>query len=135
MFSVFSRTWGERSRRVTTMVRNSHPMAVLQYDFWRNRFAGSTGVVGSTIRLNGSPFTIIGIGAPDFEGTIVGSPTQVWVPVMMKPAITPTWDALDDERYSWFYLFGRLKPGVTIDQAQAAVRVLYRQLQQEELKG
>jgi predicted permease len=54
---------------------------------------------------------------------------------MMKPVITPTWDALDDERYSWFYLFGRLKPGVTIDQAQAAVRVLYRQLQQEELKG
>ena len=42
---------------------------------------------------------------------------------------------MNDERYSWFYLFGRLKPGVTIDQAQAAVRVLYRQLQQEELKG
>src|SRR6266567_5880135 len=116
-------------------VRNGHPVAVLQYDFWRNRFAGSPAIVGSTIRLNGWPFTIIGIGAPDFEGTNVGVATQVWVPVMMKPVITPTWDALDDERYSWFYLFGRLKPGVTIDQAQAAVRVLYRQLQQKELKG
>ncbi len=116
-------------------VRNGHPVAVLQYDFWRNRFAGSPAIVGSTIRLNGSPFTIIGVGAPDFEGSNVGVATRVWVPVMMKPVITPTWDALDDERYSWFYLFGRLKPGVTIDQAQAAVRVLYRQLQQQELKG
>ena len=115
--------------------RNGHPVAVLQYDFWQNRFAGNAAVVGSTIRVNGSPFTIIGIGARDFEGTIVGSPTQVWVPVMMKPAITPTWDALDDERYSWFYLFGRLKPGVAIGHAQAAMRVLHRQVQQEEVKG
>ena len=115
--------------------RNGHPVAVLQYDFWRNRFAGRPDIVGSTIRLNGSPFTVIGIGAPQFEGTIRGASTQVWVPVMMKPVITPTWDALDDERYSWFYLLGRLKPGVNIEQAQAASRVLYRQLQEEELKG
>ena len=116
-------------------LRNSHPVAVLQYNFWRNRFAGNPGIVGSNIRLNGSPFTAIGISAPDFEGTDVGLPTNVWLPVMMKPIITPTWDALDDERYSWFYLFGRLKPGLTILQAQAAMRVLYRQRQEEELRG
>jgi predicted permease len=116
-------------------VRNAHPFAVLQYEFWRNRFAGNSAIVGSTIRLNGSPFTVVGIGAPRFDGTIVGNATQVWVPVTMKPAITPTWDALDDERYSWFYLLGRMKPGVTIDQAQAAMRVLYGQVQQQELEG
>jgi predicted permease len=116
-------------------VRNGHPVAVLQYDFWRNRFAGKLEILGSTIRLNGTPFTVIGVSAPHFEGTDVGLPTNVWVPVMMKPVITPTWDALDDERYSWFYLFGRLKPGVTIEQAQAAMRVLYRQRQLEELQG
>ena len=115
--------------------RNAHPVAVLQYDFWRNRFGGRPEMVGSTIRLNGSPFTVIGVAAPDFEGTNVGLPTHVWVPVMMKPTITPTWDELDNERYAWFYLFGRLKPGVTIDQAQAAMKVLYRQRQEEELKG
>jgi predicted permease len=54
---------------------------------------------------------------------------------MMKPVITPTRDGLDDERYAWFYLFGRLKPGVTMDQAQAEMKVLYRQRQEEELKG
>ena len=115
--------------------RLGHPVAVLQYDFWQKRFAGAREVVGSSIRLNGSPFTIIGVGAPGFEGTDVGLQTQVWTPVMMKPVITPTWDALDDERYTWFYLFGRLKPGVSIEEAQAAMRVLYRRRQEEELQG
>src|SRR5437867_9436279 len=116
-------------------VRNAHPVAVLQYNFWQTRFAGKRDLVGSTIRLNGNPFTVVGIADPRFEGTDTGVPTNVWVPVMMKTAITPTWDALDDERYAWFYLFGRLKPGVTVEQAQASMRVLYRQCQQEELKG
>jgi predicted permease len=116
-------------------VRNAHPVAVLQYNFWQNRFAGKTEMVGSTIRLNGSPFTIVGIADSRFEGTNTGIPTNLWVPVMMKPTITPTWDELDNERYAWFYLFGRLKPGVTMEQAQASMRVLYRQRQDEELKG
>lgn len=113
--------------------KNAHPVAVLQYDFWRNRFDANRNIVGSTVRLNGSPFTVIGVATPGFEGTDVGLPVNVWVPVMMKPTITPTWDALDDERYAWFYLFGRLKPGVSLEQAQAALKVLYRQRQEEEL--
>jgi predicted permease len=115
--------------------RLGHPVAVLQYDFWQKRFAGAREIVGSSIRLNGSSFTVIGVSAPGFEGTDVGLQTQVWTPVMMKPIITPTWDALDDERYAWFYLFGRLKPGVSIEEAQASMRVLYRQRQEEELQG
>jgi putative ABC transport system permease protein len=115
--------------------RLGHPVAVLQYDFWRKRFAGDRKMIGSNIRLNGSPFTVIGVSAPGFEGTDVGLATQVWVPVMMKPVITPTWDALDDERYTWFNLFARLKPGVGIDEAQTAMKLLYRQRQEEELKG
>jgi len=115
--------------------RNGSPVAVLQYDFWRNRFEGNRNIVGTTIRLNGSPFTVIGVAAPEFEGTDVGVPTKVWVPVMMKPTITPTWDALDDERNAWFYLFARLKPGITMDKAQAEMRVLFRQRQEEELKS
>jgi len=115
--------------------RLGHPVVVLQYDFWQKRFAGKREIVGSSIRLNGSPFTVIGISAPGFDGTDVGIPTHVWVPVMMKPIITPTWDELDNERYSWFYLFGRLKPGVSMEEAQTAMRLLYRQRQEEELQG
>jgi len=115
--------------------KNSHPVTVLQYHFWQNRFGGKRDIVGSTIRLNGSPFTVIGIAAPGFEGTDVGLPTNLWAPVTMKPTLTPPWDELEDERYAWFYLFGRLKPGVSIEQAQAAIKVLYRQRQEEELKA
>lgn len=114
--------------------RNGHPVAVLQYNFWQTRFAGNPAMVGSTIRLNGSPFTVIGIAAPDFEGTDVGLPTHMWVPVMMKPTITPTWDELDNERDAWFYLFARLKPGVSRAQAQAAMQVVFDQRKQEELQ-
>src|SRR5438128_2704706 len=116
-------------------LRNGHPVAVLEYNSWKNHFGGQKDVVGSTIRLNGTSFTVIGVAGANFEGTDPGIPTNVWVPVMMKPAITPTWDALDDERNAWFYLFGRLKPGVSMEQAQASLRVLYRQRQEEELKG
>ena len=116
-------------------VKNASPVAVLQYNFWRNRFGGHADVVGGTIRLNGSPFTVVGIADARFEGTDSGLPTQLWVPVMMKPAITPTWDELENERYAWFYLFGRLKPGVAREQAEASLKVLHRQRQEEELKG
>jgi len=116
-------------------VKGGHPVAVLHYDFWRNRYAGKGDVIGSTIRLNGTPFTVVGITAAGFEGTDSAVPTNLWVPVMMKNAITPTWDALEDERYAWFYLFGRLKPGMSREQAEAALRVLYRQRQEEELGG
>ena len=114
---------------------NGHPVVVLQYNFWQHRFAGDPGIVGGTIRLNGSPFTVIGVSAPGFEGTNVGLPTRAWAPVMMRPTILPTRDDLDNERSAWFYLFGRLGPGVSIEQAQAAMRVVYRQRQEEELNG
>ena len=93
-------------------------------------------IVGRTIRLNGTPFTVIGVAAPGFDRHRQRRPpTNLWVPVTMKPTITPTWDDLDNERSAWFYLFGRLKPGVSIEQAQASLNVLYRQRQEEELKG
>jgi predicted permease len=114
---------------------NGHPVVVLQFNFWQNRFAGDPAIVGSTIRLNGTPFTVIGVSAAGFEGTNVGIPAQMWAPVMMRLAISVSREELDDERSAWFYLFGRLKPGVTIEQAQAAMRVLYRQRQEEELQG
>ncbi len=115
--------------------RNAGPVTVLQYNFWQNRFGGKGEIVGSTLRLNGTPFIVVGVAEPRFEGTNSGIPTNLWVPVTMKPAITPTWDELDNERYAWFYLFGRLKSGISMGQAQASMRVLYRQRQDEELKG
>jgi predicted permease len=112
------------------------PVVVLQYDFWQARYNGRADVLGSTLRLNGSPFTIVGVSAPQFGGTNAGLLTQLWSPLLASLTIAPeTREDLDNERYAWFYLFARLKPGVDIDQAQAGVNVLYEQRKQEELKG
>ncbi|MBI4893597.1 MAG: ABC transporter permease [Acidobacteria bacterium] len=126
---------GRLLRNEDNLRKGAHPVVVLQYDFWRNRFGARPEIVGQEIRINGQPFTVIGIAARDFQGTDSGLPTNCWLPVMMKSTITPSWDALDDDRYAWFYIFARLKPGVSREQAQASMRVLYRQIQEEELKG
>jgi len=114
----------------------SNPVVVLQHDFWRVRYAGRQDVVGSTIRLNGAPFTIVGVAAPEFGGTNAGLLTQLWAPVKSRISLSQSWKAdLENERYHWFYLFARLKPGMTLEQAQSAMRVLHEQRKQEEVKG
>jgi predicted permease len=112
---------------------NGQPVAVLQHDFWQSQYQGRRGVIGESIRLNGKPFTVVGVAAAGFEGTDVGVPTKIFVPVSMMPAIVPNNPSLQDERAAWFYPFARLKSGVTSAQAEAAMKVLYRQRQEEEL--
>jgi predicted permease len=116
-------------------VKNGAPVAVLQHDFWRARYNADPAIVGRTIQLNATAFTVVGVAAPGFIGTDATTSTKLWVPVTMKTAITPTWDEFEDERSAWFYLFGRLKPGVPFAEAESALKVLYRQRQEEELAG
>lgn len=114
----------------------STPVVVLQHDFWRVRFGGRHDVIGSTIRLNGAPFTIVGIAAPEFGGTNAGLLTQLWAPVKSRISLSQSWKGdLENERYHWFYLFARLKPGMTLEHAQSAMRVLHQQRKEEEVNG
>ena len=110
-------------------------MVVLQHDFWQARYAGRQDVVGSTIRLNGAPFTVVGVAAPEFGGTNAGLLTQLWAPVNRGSLWPPIKAETRERAASWFYLFARLKPGVTLEQAQAAMRVLHDQRKEEEVKG
>ena len=112
------------------------PVAVIQYGFWQSRYGGREDILGSTVRLNGAPFTVVGVAAPEFGGTNAGLLTQLWAPVNARTALAP--DSVQDlknDRYAWFYLFARMKPGVTLPQAEAAMRVLHDQRKQEELHG
>jgi predicted permease len=114
----------------------SNPVVVLQYDYWQSRFAGRREVVGSTLRLNGVPFTVAGVAHPEFAGTNAGVLTQLWAPITSKVRVNPdSRGDFENERFAWFYLTARMKPGVTIERAQAAVRVLHEQRKQEELAG
>ena len=111
-----------------------HPVAVLSRNYWMRRFAGDPSVLNRTISLNGLPMTIVGVAPAGFFGIVVGESPDVMVPVMMKAQMTPTWDDLQNRRSRWLTVMARLKPGVTATQAEAAMNVVYRQLNEQELK-
>ena len=106
-----------------------HPVAVLAHTYWQRRFNGDPAVLGRSISLSGVPFAIVGVAPPDFFGTEVGSPPSLFVPVMMQPTVMPmTVNLLDRPNvYStWLRILGRLKPGVSLEQAAAQLDALAR---------
>lgn len=113
----------------------AHPVAVLSHAAWRDRFGSDTGVVGRTIHINNRAFTVVGVSAKGFDGLDTGSAPAVRVPLAMKRTMTPTWDAMEDRETHWVQIFGRLKPGVGLEQARASLQVLRRAIAEEEVKG
>jgi predicted permease len=116
----------------------AHPIAVLGYDFWQRRFGGQSGgersVIGRTLVLNTQPMTVVGVAPAGFRGLEVGRNPDVYVPLMMKAAMTPTWDELDNRRAFWLTLVGRLRPGASREEAQTALNQTFRQIVAEELE-
>ncbi|HSL72310.1 MAG TPA: ABC transporter permease, partial [Longimicrobiales bacterium] len=108
----------------------AHFVAVLGYNFWETRLGGDPNIINQTIVVNGRPMTVIGIAPRDFNGTTLGTRPAVYVPLSMLGVMSPGME-VDNRRSYWAYLFARLKPGVTISQAQAAINVPYRQVLQE----
>jgi macrolide transport system ATP-binding/permease protein len=94
------------------------PLVVLSHRFWQRRFGSDPSLVGKTITLNRQPFTVVGVAAPDFNGVGLRAP-DVWAPLIMQAQIAPGRDFLSDQNLSWLEVVGRLKPGVTLAQAQA----------------
>jgi predicted permease len=111
------------------------PVAVLTYDYWQRRFSGSNAAIGSIMRVNDVPVTIIGVTPPSFRGDIVGQPLDFWLPMMMQPAIQPRMPRLDDRNYSWVVMMGRLKPGVTLERARQDVSAIEANAIREHLSG
>src|SRR4051812_44190275 len=111
-----------------------HPVAVLSHNFWMRRFAGDPTVVNRTVSLNGLPMTIVGVAPAGFFGVVIGENPDVMVPLMMKAQMTPTWDDLQSRTSRWVTIMARLKPGVSVQQAEAAMNVVYRQINDLELK-
>jgi predicted permease len=106
----------------------SAPYVVISYDYWKRRFASDPGAIGRSITLNGYPFTIIGVTSPEFFGDIVGSATEVWIPLMMQPQVNPGRDFLDSWDVNWLLLMGRLKPDVSTVQARSAADAIFQQI-------
>ena len=106
-------------------------VAVLSHTYWMRRFGGDPAVIGRVVRLNGYPFTIIGVSAPEFFGTRVGERADVSVPISMQVQASPETGAslIDGEgvHQFWLELIGRLRPGVTMAQAQAELAGAFQQ--------
>jgi predicted permease len=94
-------------------------LAVLSYDEWTTHFGGSPDVVGSTIRINAHPFTVIGVAPRGFIGSEIFYRPAIWVPMMMEPVIEPGHNWLNQRATFNMWVIGRLKAGVTIPQAEA----------------
>jgi predicted permease len=105
------------------------PSAVIGDSYWARRFERSPDVIGRTIQLNGSVFTVIGIAPRGFSGDWVGWPTDVWVPSASAPAVFPSADG-DVRARIQYKLIARLAAGVALPQARAAAEILYQDLQQ-----
>ena len=100
-------------------------VVVLSYGYWRAAFGQNPSVINQTIVINGQTMTIVGVGPAGFTGTTLSIDPKVFVPITMREQRVPSFKGLDNRRSYWAYLFGRLKPGVTIDQARAALNVPY----------
>ena len=110
-----------------------HPSVVLSYAYWTARFNGDASVIGQKIIVNDYPMTVVGVSAAGFNGLDPATSPQVRVPIQMKPLMTPGWDAIGDRRSQWIQTFARMKPGYTIQSAQASLQPLFTQILREEL--
>ena len=120
--------------REDDQVYQGHPVAVLSYDYWVQRFARDSKVVGKKILINNYPMTVVGVSAEGFAGLDPATSPQIRVPILMKPVIVPEWPwvELSDRRTRWVQVFARLKPGFTAESAGAPLQVLYRQIREYE---
>jgi predicted permease len=105
-------------------------VAVVSYGMWRERFGGNSEIAGSRIVLNGVPFTIVGVAPVGFRGTAVDESMDVWVPLSTQPATLSRLSEgiLANRASGWIEIFARLKPGVTVRQADAELKLIAAQL-------
>ena len=113
--------------------RGASPIAVVSYAFWKRRFGLNPAVLGQTIQIHNTSFEIVGVASPGFFGETVGESPDMWVPMMMQASIHPGKDFLSASpglvnQYMWLQVMGRLKPGISLAQANAAANVDFKNM-------
>ena len=106
----------------------AHPVVVISHKLWQARFGRDPGVVGRSIRINGHPFTVVGVAEEEYSGIVRGLAVDLWIPAMMTAQAMPGSNSLVERGDRGFFLIGRLKPGAGLDQARADFRLIGEQL-------
>ncbi|MBL8234313.1 MAG: ABC transporter permease [Bryobacterales bacterium] len=112
-----------------------HPVAVISHGYWKRRFGMNSAVLNQVVGINGKPMTIIGVVQEGFTGLNNTAVADVFLPMAMKRAATPTWDGMEDRQTMWMNLIARLKPGMNHEQTLAGLQPLYRSLREAEWAG
>jgi len=101
-------------------------VTVLSYDYWETQLGADPDVLNTVLTINGQPMTIVGVAPQGFRGTTKGTDPDVFVPITMRGLMEPGWDEFDNRRSYWAYVFGRLGPDVSVEQARSALNATYR---------
>ncbi|HTV13920.1 MAG TPA: ABC transporter permease [Acidobacteriaceae bacterium] len=112
----------------------SGPVAVASYAWW-TRQGRDPAVIGKSLRVENSTYTIVGVAQPGFFGVTVGQSPDFWIPLSMEKEISPGWNGLEDRDFQSLYLIARLKPGVSAAQASASTNTLFRQIVRSQYLG
>jgi predicted permease len=116
------------------LIQGGHPLAMLSYGYWRARFGADPGIVGKQIVVNGRALTIIGVSRAGFDGVEPGRAPQIRIPISMKDDLPRSdFGRLNNDRFRWAQVFGRLKPGLDMKQAQAGLQPLFHQILNREV--
>ena len=107
----------------------AHPVVILSYRLWQSRFGANPEVVGRIVKIGGNPFTLVGVAPKGFRGVTLdwGAPPDFWIPLAVQGQATPvlqSYDPLSNRRMDWLLVVGRLKPELSVAQAEAALRSL-----------
>jgi predicted permease len=111
-----------------------NPEVVLSYSLWVRRFGSDNKFIGQTITLNGTPYTVIGVAPPGFKGIVsLGRPDVLWIPITMRDYVLTGQlkDLENNRRFRWTSIVGRLKPQVSVAEAQAAMKTIAAGLEKE----
>jgi predicted permease len=121
---------GVRPAAGRLLVEDDDAAAVIGYGLWERKFGGSASAIGAKIELNGYPFTVVGVTEKGFRGTIVSLPFEVWAPLRTQPRLLARLSSgiMENRNAGWLELFGRLKAGVDVRQADAEIRTIATQL-------
>ena len=108
--------------------QGGHPVAVVSYAWWQQRLGGDPAVLGKPVTIDNIQYSIVGVAPKDFFGTTVGTAPDLWIPLAMEKQMPPAhWDGRNKEEAQSLFLIGRLRDGVTKEQAGSAVNLLFKQ--------
>jgi predicted permease len=114
---------------------HAHPVVMLSYNYWRDKFGAKPEVIGSNILVNSTKMTIIGVTQAGFDGVELAEPPAIFAPLMMQTEMMPgNDDMLKNRRNRWVNVFGRLKPGVSVEQAKASLQPFMHSMLEMEVK-